>query len=370
MHILATALSGTTRPSNRVGGSPLIPLSDPRNAQRAGPEQIHLTGASVDSIHVTWSDNDTSTAPSVVEVRAVSDAASWTAVPGPSGSVYSALQAADACPGGYTDPSCIYTSSVLHSVQLTQLEPATEYEYRVRSAAGKVQERSSRSLRFTTPPAAGSPAVRFGVVADLGQTTNSSATVAGLQQAAEDGSIDAILLGGDLSYADGDHRRWDSYARLFEGLWAGVPVAHVGGNHEVSSGGENWLAYSRRYPNGHAAAQSDSFLWYSLEAGPAHVMMLCSYAASGPGSPQHEWLTRDLASVDRRRTPWLIAVLHTPWYTSNRHHPMSEGARMREDLEPLLLAAGTDLVLNGRAHPRRARRAQNEEARRQIDFLY
>jgi len=153
MHILATALSGTTRPSNRVGGSPLIPLSDPRNAQRAGPEQIHLTGASVDSIHVTWSDNDTSTAPSVVEVRAVSDAASWTAVPGPSGSVYSALQAADACPGGYTDPSCIYTSSVLHSVQLTQLEPATEYEYRVRSAAGKVQERSSRSLRFTTPPA-------------------------------------------------------------------------------------------------------------------------------------------------------------------------------------------------------------------------
>ena len=60
-----------------------------------------------------------------------------------------------------------------------------------------------------------------------------------------------------------------------------------------------------------------------------------------------------------------------PWrYTSNRHHPMSEGARMREDLEPLLLAAGTDLVLNGRAHPRRARRAQNEEARAQIDFFY
>ena len=35
-------------------------------------------------------------------------------------------------------------------------------------------------------------------------------------------------------------------------------------------------------------------------------------------------------------------------YTSNRHHPMSEGARMREDLEPLLLAAGTDLVLNAK----------------------
>ncbi|EOD37009.1 hypothetical protein EMIHUDRAFT_59205, partial [Emiliania huxleyi CCMP1516] len=66
-------------------------------------------------------------------------------------------------------------------------------------------------------------------------------------------------------------------------------------------------------------------------------------------SPQHEWLTRDLASVDRRRTPWLIAVLHTPWRASHDISPY-EGARMREDLEPLLLAAGTDLVLNGRAH--------------------
>ena len=26
------------------------------------------------------------------------------------------------------------------------------------------------------------------------------------------------------------------------------------------------------------------------------------------------WLRKDLAAVDRERTPWLIAVIHPPWY--------------------------------------------------------
>ena len=58
-----------------------------------------------------------------------------------------------------------------------------------------------------------------------------------------------------------------------------MPTAHAGGNHEVSNGNENWLAYSRRYPNAHLDSGSASFLWYSFEAGPAHVVVLCSYAA-------------------------------------------------------------------------------------------
>jgi hypothetical protein len=37
--------------------------------------------------------------------------------------------------------------------------------------------------------------------------------------------------------------RWDTYGRIFESLFANVKTAYVGGNHEVSSGGENWLNY-------------------------------------------------------------------------------------------------------------------------------
>ena len=92
--------------------------------------------------------------------------------------------------------------------------------------------------------------------------------------------------------------------------WA---AAHVGGNHEVSNGGENWLGYSLRYPNNHADSGSDSFLWYSFEAGPVHFIMLCSYADFSDASIQAQWLRSDLARVDRKKTPWLIAVWHTPW---------------------------------------------------------
>lgn len=43
-------------------------------------------------------------------------------------------------------------------------------------------------------------------------------------------------------------------------------------------------------------------------------------AAYGPSSEQYAWLARDLAAVDRARTPWVIAVFHAPWYNSNYAH--------------------------------------------------
>jgi hypothetical protein len=58
----------------------------------------------------------------------------------------------------------------------------------------------------------------------------------------------------------------------------------------------------------------------------------------------------DLATVDRTRTPWLIVAMHSPFYTSNAHNPMTQSAPMRKAVEPLLLSAGVDLVLNGHVH--------------------
>jgi len=247
------------------------------------------------------------------------------------------------CEGGvnYTTPACFYTSPTIHNVALPALSSAAEYEYRIGG---------ERTFAFRTPPAAGAERVTFGVVGDLGQTLNSTATIAGLRAAAAAGSIDTLLHAGDLSYADGNGYRWDSYGRLIEPLASVLPVAHAGGNHEVSNGGENWVAYAQRYPNNHAAVASESVLWYSFESGPAHVVVLCSYADSRAGSSQYAWLEHDLARIDRAKTPWIIVMFHTPWYTSNAHHPITEGAAMRASLEPMLVAAGVDLVFNGHVH--------------------
>ena len=51
-----------------------------------------------------------------------------------------------------------------------------------------------------------------------------------------------------------------------------------------------------------------------------HITMLGSYAPYGRRSKQYAWLERDLAGVDRARTPWLIVGMHAPWYNSNTAH--------------------------------------------------
>ena len=53
---------------------------------------------------------------------------------------------------------------------------------------------------------------------------------------------------------------------------------------------------------------------YSFEAGGVHWLMLSSYTDFSANSPQLQWLRADLAVVDRAVTPWLLAVLHAPWY--------------------------------------------------------
>lgn len=60
-------------------------------------------------------------------------------------------------------------------------------------------------------------------------------------------------------------------------------------------------------------------------------------------------LQEDLSKVDRRKTPWLIASFHVPWYNSNYAH-QGEGDEMMATMEPLLYAAGVDIILAGHVH--------------------
>merc|ERR1712203_698650 len=143
----------------------------------------------------------------------------------------------------------------------------------------------------------------------------------------------AALFPGDLSYADGFPSAWDSYGRLGEFLWETLPTAYGAGNHEYGSGAENFVNFLPRYGwTSRDRSRSASPLWFSFEAGLAHVVMLCSYCDIRENGLQHAWLAEDLRQVDRERTPWVIALWHTPWYTSNAGHSMAEGLNMRQSM--------------------------------------
>ncbi|EFN50589.1 hypothetical protein CHLNCDRAFT_15847, partial [Chlorella variabilis] len=91
---------------------------------------------------------------------------------------------------------------------------------------------------------------------------------------------------------------------------------------------------------------SGTKLYYSYDVAGAHVVMLGSYVAYDQASPQYAWLLRDLAAVDRSRTPWVVAVQHAPWYNSNYAH-QGEGDEMRDSMEALLYEHGVDFIFSG-----------------------
>ncbi|CAK7566016.1 MAG: hypothetical protein SEPTF4163_003947 [Sporothrix epigloea] len=103
--------------------------------------------------------------------------------------------------------------------------------------------------------------------------------------------------------------------------------------------------------------------WYSFDYGMVHYVFFNTETDLGNGllndeqSPyfagpfgsyaneQVDWLEADLASVDRCRTPWVIALGHRPWFTSGDSCPNCSVA-----FSQMFENHGVDLVLQGHFH--------------------
>ncbi|EES16643.1 hypothetical protein SORBI_3008G036300 [Sorghum bicolor] len=306
------------------------------------PQQVHISVVGSDHMRVSWVTDDRR-APSVVEY-------------GTSPGNYTASSTGDHTTYRYF----FYKSGAIHHVTIGPLEPSTTYYYRC--------GRSGDEFTLRTPPS--TLPIEFVVVGDLGETGWTASTLSHIT-AGGGGDYDMLLLPGDLSYnADTQQPLWDSFGRLVQPLASARPWMVTEGNHEVEAlpgipvVGElvkPFVAYNARWrmpyddgddeASGSSSSSTTSNLYYSFDAagGAAHVVMLGSYAAFVEGSEQHRWLARDLARVDRRRTPWLLVLLHAPWYNTNQAH-QGEGERMRVAMERLLYEARVDVVLAGHVH--------------------
>jgi hypothetical protein len=86
----------------------------------------------------------------------------------------------------------------------------------LRSANVRIGE--TPTYNFRTPPLPGSPTT-LALVGDIGQTENSTKTMNHILRATTtfmpgNHPVSAILIAGDLSYADGDPFRWESFLEL------------------------------------------------------------------------------------------------------------------------------------------------------------
>ncbi|KAK3069564.1 hypothetical protein LTR53_011996 [Teratosphaeriaceae sp. CCFEE 6253] len=62
---------------------------------------------------------------------------------------------------------------------------------------------------------------------------------------------------------------------------------------------------------------------------------------------QYQWLKKDLESVDRTKTPWVIAMSHRPMYSSE---VSAYQKNIRNAFEGLLLENGVDVYFAGHIH--------------------
>lgn len=106
--------------------------------------------------------------------------------------------------------------------------------------------------------------------------------------------------------------------------------------------------------------------WYSFEYGMVHVTMIDTEtdfpeAPDGPdgsaglnggpfGAPnqQVDFLTADLASVDRTVTPWVIVAGHRPWYSTGDSSNVCSPCQ--DAFESIFYQYGVDLAVFGHVH--------------------
>ncbi|KAK2978262.1 hypothetical protein RJ640_017113 [Escallonia rubra] len=244
-----------------------------------------------------------------------------------------------------------YASGYIHHCTIKHLEFNTKYYYEV--GAGSL----ARTFWFTTPPEVG-PDVpyTFGLIGDLGQSYDSNKTLTHYELNPAKG--DAVLFLGDLSYADNypnhDNVRWDTWGRFVERSVAYQPWIWTTGNHEIDFAPEigetkPFKPFTHRYRVPYKASNSTAPFWYSIKRASAYIIVLSSYSAYGKYTPQFKWLEEEFPKVNRSETPWLIVLLHSPWYNSYNYHYM-EGETMRVMFEPWFVKYKVDAVFAGHVH--------------------
>ncbi|KAJ9551737.1 hypothetical protein OSB04_015782 [Centaurea solstitialis] len=244
-----------------------------------------------------------------------------------------------------------YSSGFIHHCNISHLQYNTKYYYEVGIG------HTPRTFSFTTPPEVG-PDVpyTFGLIGDLGQSYDSNITLTHYEMNPTKGQT--VLFLGDISYADQypnhDNRRWDTWGRFAERSTAYQPWIWTVGNHEIDFApeiGENepFKPYNHRYQVPYKSSQSTSPFWYSIKRASAHIIVLASYSAYGKYTPQYKWLEKEFPKVNRTETPWLIVLMHSPWYNSYNYHYM-EGETMRVMYESWFVKYKVDVVFAGHVH--------------------
>ncbi|EDO41527.1 predicted protein, partial [Nematostella vectensis] len=231
---------------------------------------------------------------------------------------------------------------------------------------------------FRTGPRIGPDAsYKFNVFGDMGILPAATPIANEMVKEAKNGSS-FLFHNGDLGYGLGYLHVWEQWQNLIEPFVTLMPHMVGVGNHEYDHafGGKNdpsgapgngfhpWWAGPNEYGNDsygecgvptnmrfHMPDNGNSVFWYSFNYGSMHLIMMSTEHDFTKGSPQYQWLQKDLADIDRSVTPWVVIGGHRPMYTSQQiigDYMISIG--MRHYFEDLLLQYKVDMAFWAHYH--------------------
>ena len=214
---------------------------------------------------------------------------------------------------------CNESSPFLHYAIMSGLEDATLYYYTI----SEPRCGATAVFNFTSAPKIGAAAAYpFNVIAygDMG-VTNSQDTASFLTERTAAGMVQLVIHAGDISYAD--NRKCPTYDSIQDEYYnevqpylSLVPAMFSSGNHEGWPDGQ-FLAYRTRVAPTMPTQSSGAWGWYSFNYARIHFVAMDSDQGHAVGSPQHTFITSDLASVNRTQTPLVVLFNHYPTFCSN-----------------------------------------------------
>ena len=238
------------------------------------------------------------------------------------------------------------TERIVHTVELTSLAPATDYQFCF--APGE------RVFKFRTMPKDLSQPVRFiaggDVYGDRSWMDAMNALAARLDPA-------FVVFGGDLAYSQGGTNeekitRWFDYFASWKANAVApdgrlIPMLVTLGNHEVRG---SYRQPIENAPSFYTVFSMPGTQGYNcLDFGKYLSLFLLDSDHTHPiAGAQTDWLAKTLAA--RRKVPHVFAIYHTPAYPGFREFDGKQAEEVRTHWCPLFDEYGVKLVFENHDH--------------------
>jgi len=223
-----------------------------------------------------------------------------------------------------------------HEVHLCGLPAGRTFYY----DAGGSKGRSAVYKVTTAPDAATDVKVLVG-----GDTRTNPDVWANLAKAAIAQGATAMVMTGDAVASGGIQSQWDALFEAAPELFARLPGIWAHGNHEGLD--EAYFGQFALPDNGSASGVEE---WYATIYGPLRFVVLNDTVSSSSviTGVERTFLDLTLKSIDRARTPFVVAMHHQPMYTTSSGH--AAATNLRAAWAPLYDQYHVNAVLNGHVH--------------------